>query len=145
MNAQDMKVKENRLRRVAERRGFRLEKSRRRDPLAVDFGGYMLIDASTEAVVFGGSPVAYSASLDDIENRLAWPGFTVDPRLYEYIKEAVARGGAASALTIRWVLRQELERLGITEEAVRKAEDERGDGGDTVLGGGVSLPRGTDK
>ena len=35
-------VRENRLRRVAQRRGFRLVKSRRRDPRAIDYGGYQL-------------------------------------------------------------------------------------------------------
>mgnify|MGYP005855834667 CR=1 FL=1 len=38
-----MKVKENRLRRMAERQGFVLEKSRRRDPRAKDFGLYRLL------------------------------------------------------------------------------------------------------
>lgn len=36
------KVRENRLRRMAERQGYRLVKSRRRDPLAADFGTYTL-------------------------------------------------------------------------------------------------------
>jgi hypothetical protein len=36
------KVRENRLRRVALRRGWTLTKSRRRDPLAVDFGQWRL-------------------------------------------------------------------------------------------------------
>lgn len=36
------KIHENRLRRMAERRGLRLEKSSRRDPDAIDFGTYRL-------------------------------------------------------------------------------------------------------
>ncbi len=36
------KVRENRLRRVAERRGFTMSKSRRRDPEALDFGMWTL-------------------------------------------------------------------------------------------------------
>lgn len=64
---EDDKVRENRLRRVAERRGFRLEKSRRRDPNAIDYGGYMLIDAFREAAVLGSAPYAYSSDLDEIE------------------------------------------------------------------------------
>jgi hypothetical protein len=64
------KVEENRIRRMAERQRLRLEKSRRRDPRAPDFGGFMLIDASTNAVVFGATPFAYSASLDEIEGFL---------------------------------------------------------------------------
>lgn len=38
-----MKVQENRLRRMADRQGFILEKSRRRDPKAKGFGLYRLL------------------------------------------------------------------------------------------------------
>jgi hypothetical protein len=38
------KVRENRLRRMAERQGLRLVKSRRRDPFARDFGVYWVVD-----------------------------------------------------------------------------------------------------
>jgi hypothetical protein len=38
------KVRENRLRRMATRRGLVLVKSRRRDPGALDFGAYWLLD-----------------------------------------------------------------------------------------------------
>ena len=62
------KVRENKLRRVAERRGFQIVKSRRKDPQAVDFGGYMLTDIRTNAVVLGSGAFAYSATLEDIEN-----------------------------------------------------------------------------
>ena len=37
------KIRENRLRRMAERQGLRLVKSRRRDPLALDYGRYWLL------------------------------------------------------------------------------------------------------
>jgi hypothetical protein len=67
----DQKVRENRLRRVAERRGMKLLKSRRRDPDAIDFGGFMLVDAYTNAVIEGATHHAYSASLDDIETVLS--------------------------------------------------------------------------
>jgi hypothetical protein len=40
---QHEKVRENRLRRMAERQGLRLVKSRRRDPLAIDFGTYSIV------------------------------------------------------------------------------------------------------
>lgn len=43
MADQDVKVRENRLRRAAERQGLRLEKSRRRDPRAYDYGTYYLV------------------------------------------------------------------------------------------------------
>jgi hypothetical protein len=43
---QSIKVRENRLRRMAERQGLRLLKNPRRDPHATDFGSYMLTDMS---------------------------------------------------------------------------------------------------
>jgi len=55
---------------MAERQGMQLIKSRRRDPKAIDFGGYMLVDIATNAAVIGGSPYAYSASLEDVERHL---------------------------------------------------------------------------
>lgn len=64
---QEVKVQENRLRRIADRRGLIIKKSRRRDPYARDFGGYMLIDAATNSVVIGGDGSGFSSSLDDIE------------------------------------------------------------------------------
>jgi hypothetical protein len=67
----DSKVMENRLRRVAARCGMRLAKSRRRDPQAIDFGGYMLIDVKLNAVMIGGGPYQFSASLDDIRDWLS--------------------------------------------------------------------------
>lgn len=63
------KVRENRLRRMAERRGLSLQKSKRRDPQAIDFGGYMLIDARTNTAILGSEPFAFSASIGDVE---AW-------------------------------------------------------------------------
>jgi hypothetical protein len=39
---QDRKVRENRLRRAAKRQGYIVEKSRRRDPRAVDFGYFIV-------------------------------------------------------------------------------------------------------
>jgi hypothetical protein len=41
------KVRENRLRRVADRQGYRLSKSPRRDPNALDYGLFALIDHLT--------------------------------------------------------------------------------------------------
>lgn len=58
------KVRENRLRRMAERRGFKLVKSRRRDPQAIDYGTYELVDA--ELNVVAGGPM----TLDGIEQQL---------------------------------------------------------------------------
>ena len=62
---QEEKVKENRLRRTAERRGLQLTKSRRRDPRALDFGKYWLSDASSALV----SP-EQGMNLDEVETFL---------------------------------------------------------------------------
>lgn len=56
---------EVRIRRKAARQGLVLTKSRRRDPDAIDFGGYMLVDGRTNAVVAGSDPFPYSLTLDD--------------------------------------------------------------------------------
>jgi len=65
------KVRENRLRRMAERQGLRLVKSRRRDPRAIDFGAYMLTDANTNHVVAGTGGVGRPHwTLDDVESYL---------------------------------------------------------------------------
>ena len=64
------KIRENRFRRMLQRRGLLLSRSRRRDPKAIDFSGYMIVDSSTNTVVAGGSPYAFSMSLDDVETWL---------------------------------------------------------------------------
>lgn len=69
------KVRENRLRRMATRQGLRLEKSRRRDTRALDYGRYWLIEGPrpgngnwhSRAAVVGGE---HGASLDEIEEAL---------------------------------------------------------------------------
>ena len=60
------KVLENRLRRALARRGLTLLKSRRRDPRATDYAGYMIADAYTNAAVAGAHPIAFSLSLADV-------------------------------------------------------------------------------
>jgi len=65
------KIRENRLRRAAERQGLMLKKSRRRDPRAVDYGGYMLVDIATNGVVAGTGALGRPHwSLDDVETYL---------------------------------------------------------------------------
>ena len=64
------KVRENRLRRMAERQGLRLEKSRRRDPRAVDYGTYQLVDPATNTLVSYGLGGGYGLNLDEIEHAL---------------------------------------------------------------------------
>jgi len=70
----DVKVREARLRRMAERQGLNLRKSRRRDPLALDYGGYQLIDPRSNSLVVGGvAGHGFGAGLDDIEAYLRRP------------------------------------------------------------------------
>jgi hypothetical protein len=54
------KVRENRLRRMAERQGLELRKSRRRDPRAKDYGRWYIVDVDREieAAEIGGYDVA---------------------------------------------------------------------------------------
>ena len=69
------KVRENRLRRIAARQGLSLVKSRRRDQRAVDYGGYMIVDVSTNAVVAGTGAIGRPHwTLDDVEEYLASDG-----------------------------------------------------------------------
>lgn len=64
------KVRENRLRRIAERRGYRLTKSRLRDKGAPGYRGYMLIAAFGNLVMLGADRYSFSATLDDVEDYL---------------------------------------------------------------------------
>jgi hypothetical protein len=58
------KTREIRLRRMAGRQGFRLVKTRRRDPLATDFGWY---------IYRGKRQLAHFPDLDGIEHWLSDP------------------------------------------------------------------------
>ena len=66
------KVRENRLRRAAERQGLRLVKSRRRDQRALGYGKFMLIDPETNTVVTGATGGLPTMQLDDVEHYLMW-------------------------------------------------------------------------
>lgn len=66
----DSKVTENRLRRAAERQGLQLQKSRRRDPRAVDFGTYGLVDPATKTLVAGDSNTGYGLTLAEVATAL---------------------------------------------------------------------------
>lgn len=68
-----LKVHENRLRRMAKRQGLVLEKSRRRDTQALDYGCYLLLDAETTAVVAGAVAGRHGWSLADVEDFLTTP------------------------------------------------------------------------
>jgi hypothetical protein len=65
------KTRETRLRRLAGRRGLRLQKSPRRDPSAWDFGTYQLVDVREGWIVaelMAGQ--GYGMSLDDVDEWL---------------------------------------------------------------------------
>lgn len=64
------KKREAKLRRIARRQGFLLKKSRRRNPEAIDFAGYMLVN-DRNCCVLGGSPYGFCSSLDDVEYYLS--------------------------------------------------------------------------
>ena len=73
MTPVDLKIYENRLRRMAARQSLTLMKSRTRDQRATTYGGYMIVDQENN-VVAGGHPSAYSLSIDGAER------FLVDPK-----------------------------------------------------------------
>jgi hypothetical protein len=57
---------------MADRQGLALHKSRTRDPRAVDYGGYMLVDLATNAVVYGVGAIGRpTATLDEVEEWLS--------------------------------------------------------------------------
>ncbi len=58
----DDKTRETRLRHVAQRHGYRLTKSERRDPNAVDYRLYGVIDVSTNCLVNPASLIGTSYS-----------------------------------------------------------------------------------
>jgi hypothetical protein len=68
---QSDKVKENRLRRMADRQGLLLRRTRRRDPRAIDYGRYLLVDAQTNLIIAGtGALGRHQFTLDDVESFL---------------------------------------------------------------------------
>ncbi len=64
------KVRENLVRRMAHRQGLRLEKSRRRDPLALDYGTYALVNAKTGVLMASGRDSDYGLTIDQVEQLL---------------------------------------------------------------------------
>jgi hypothetical protein len=56
--------------RAAERQRLALEKSRARDPRALDFGTYRLVDPHNNMVVAYAGPGDYGLGLDDVARRL---------------------------------------------------------------------------
>lgn len=73
MSDAERKVLENRLRRAAERQGLWLVKSRWRDPRAVDYGRYNLLDPRTRFPVTNAADplgTGYPLDLYDVERFL---------------------------------------------------------------------------
>ena len=66
------KVHENKLRRMVKRRGYRLEKRKRKDPAAWDYGTYQIVDQRSGAVVYCDFTMGqgYGLSLEDVERWL---------------------------------------------------------------------------
>ena len=61
------RARENRLRRRAARQGLTLSRTRRRDPAALDYGLYALLDANTGNLVSREGPISiYTLTLDDV-------------------------------------------------------------------------------
>ena len=58
---QDEKIRENRLRRAASRQGLVLRKSRRRDPRALDYGQWLIVDAAQNMIIPGGDKLTLEA------------------------------------------------------------------------------------
>ena len=71
MSAED-KVREARLRRVADRRGLRLVRSRRRDPGALTYGRYFV--ETQDGHVPNGYQTVRGFTLDEAEERLMTVG-----------------------------------------------------------------------
>ena len=66
----DEKTRENKVRRVAERRGLKLEKSKRRDMSAIDYGKYRFVDASSNFVIAGATNQSFELTIDEAEKLL---------------------------------------------------------------------------
>jgi hypothetical protein len=64
-----IKVRENRLRRMAQRQGLMVQKAKLRDPYASGFGTYMLVDERNFVVAMG-SPNGFGLTLDEVEEWL---------------------------------------------------------------------------
>jgi hypothetical protein len=73
MSATDVsdRRREDKLRRMAKQQGLALRKSRQRNPQAIDYGGWMIVDPFTNTVVAGTESIGRPHwSLDDVEGYL---------------------------------------------------------------------------
>lgn len=87
MSDGEYKVYENRLRRMAQRQGLRLEKARRRDTRAHDWCTYRLMDPSTHTVVSrNAAHGTHGLSLDQVERVLLGEiSRAAAPTYFEYL------------------------------------------------------------
>ena len=68
------KVRENRQRRAAERQGLMLRKSNRRDPLALDYGLFAILDGTTGNTIHPGRlDSIYALTIKEVEHYLQAP------------------------------------------------------------------------
>lgn len=66
-------MRENRLRRAAKRQGLKIVKSRRRDPRALDYGRFMIVDQDNR-VVAGELSAGQGLTIDQVEEFLHGDG-----------------------------------------------------------------------
>ena len=65
------KVRENRLRRMADRQGLKLQRSRRRDEKAIDYNLYALIYVDIGGTMHPEGPISpFTLDLDEVEEYL---------------------------------------------------------------------------
>lgn len=64
------KIREKRLRNAAKRQGYDITKSRTRDPRALDYGGWMVIDPRSNSIEAGGMGDGFQMSIDEVEKWL---------------------------------------------------------------------------
>jgi hypothetical protein len=70
---QDEKVRVNRLRRMAARRGLRLIRSRQRDPGGLEYGKFRVEDATGAQPAKFRTGERYGLTIDEVEKRLTVP------------------------------------------------------------------------
>lgn len=98
------KVREDRLRRVAQRRGLELTKSRRRDPQAWDYGIYQLVNGDGEVLLA-------TANLDTVERSLTGSGQR--QRVRDYAERLAALLNEAQGDTIHLKVSQDADGLNV--------------------------------
>jgi hypothetical protein len=72
---------------MAQRQRFQVQKSRLRDPRALGWGLYRVVDPNTNIVVAGGQPWDHSLTLDDVEAYLTYDEAAWANALVEHAKK----------------------------------------------------------